>query len=148
MTITIQNQNPSVRIPVKGLRASLRKIIASLGVDDQEVNFLFVSDAAIRRYNAKYLRHDYATDVIAFEMKERGVLGDVLISADTARRQAREQGHATRTEMIILAIHGLLHLLGYRDKKKKDRDRMWRKTNELLALAEKAARKAGKARTD
>jgi probable rRNA maturation factor len=75
------------------------------------------------------------TDVIAFEMKEQGVLGDIVVSIDTARRQAKEQGHSVLTELQILSIHGLLHLLGYRDKKKKDKDAMWLETDRLLAVA-------------
>jgi probable rRNA maturation factor len=93
-----------------------------------------VSDPVIRRYNVRYLRHDYATDVIAFEMKEKGVFGDVVISTDTAKRQAKGEGHSVFMETAILAVHGLLHLLGYRDKRKKDGERMWRKTNALLKL--------------
>jgi probable rRNA maturation factor len=96
------------------------------------INFLLVTDPVIRRYNARYLKHDYATDVIAFEMKEKGVFGDIVISTDTAKRQAKEEGHSVLTETTILALHGLLHLLGYRDKKKKDQDRMWRKTHEIM----------------
>jgi len=102
-----------------------------LGVRGQ-INFLLVSDPVIRRYNVRYLRHDYATDVIAFEMKEKGVFGDIVISTDTAKRQAKEEGHSVLTETTILALHGLLHLLGYRDKKKKDKERMWRKTGALM----------------
>ncbi len=83
--------------------------------------------------NRRFLNHDFVTDVIAFEMKEHGVFGDVVVSTDTAKRQAREEGHSVLTETTILAIHGLLHLLGYRDKKKKDHAAMWKKTDELLA---------------
>lgn len=118
------------------LRKTLRKISAVLGVSGIEINFIFVTDRVIRRYNKKYLHHDDTTDVIAFPMEEGGVLGDILISTDTAKRQAREQGHTLLTELKILAIHGLLHLRGYRDKKKKDRERMWRKTDRLLRQVE------------
>lgn len=59
-------------------------------------------------------------------------MGDILISTDTARRQARELGHSLEKELLILAVHGLLHLLGYRDKGKKEREEMWKKTDELL----------------
>jgi len=88
----------------------------------------------IHVYNRRYLHHDDITDVIAFEMKEKNVLGDVMVSIDTAKRQAKEEGHDLFTELTILSIHGLLHLLGYRDKRKKDREAMWRETNRLLAL--------------
>jgi len=92
---------------------------------------LLVSDREIRKYNRKYLRHDYPTDVMAFGY-EGEILGDILISTESAKRQAREQGHPFLTELKILAIHGILHLLGYRDKKPRDQKRMWKKTNELL----------------
>ncbi|HSA59839.1 MAG TPA: rRNA maturation RNase YbeY [bacterium] len=97
-----------------------------------DVNLLLVGDREIQKINRRYLHHDYATDVIAFEMKEHGVFGDIVVSTDAAKRQAREEGHSVLTETTILVVHGMLHLLGYRDKKKKDRDRMWRKTNDLM----------------
>jgi len=106
-----------------------------LGIDEsQETNLLLVTDREIRKYNRRWLRYDRPTDVIAFEMKEHDTLGDIMVSIDAAKRQAREMGHTLFREVQTLAVHGLLHLLGYRDKKKKDRDRMWRKTNSLLAL--------------
>ena len=104
-----------------------------------EVNFLFVSDIEIRRFNRRYLHHDRTTDVIAFPMKEAGILGDILISSDTAKRQAREEGHSLLTELTILAIHGILHLIGYRDDTKKERERMWRKKRELLNFSFRSA---------
>jgi probable rRNA maturation factor len=121
-----------------------------LAVHGREINFLLVSDPVSRGYNVRYLRHDYATDVIAFPSFDVGdvgarfpragggtppLLGDILISTDTAKRQAKEQGHSTLKETAILAVHGVLHLLGYRDKKKADRDRMWRETDRLMTLA-------------
>lgn len=117
------------------LQKSLQKISVALGLTGREMNFLFVSDRSIKRYNRRYLKHDYATDVMAFgDFDHHSLPGDILISSDTAKRQAKEQGHSLLTEMKILAIHGILHLVGYRDKKKKERDRMWKKTEGLLNL--------------
>ncbi|MBI3540549.1 MAG: rRNA maturation RNase YbeY [Deltaproteobacteria bacterium] len=93
-----------------------------------DLNFLLVSNRMIRAYNKKYLHHNYSTDVIAFET------GDILVSSEMAKKQAREEGHSFLTEMKILMIHGMLHLVGYRDKNKKDKEKMWKKTYELLAL--------------
>ncbi len=101
-------------------------------MENLEVNFLFVSDRLIRRWNQKYLDHDYATDVLAFEMKAQGILGDVVVSLDTAKRQASECGHSFAKETTILCVHGLLHILGYRDKTKKDAARMWKKTFQVM----------------
>ena len=91
-----------------------------------------VNDPEIRRYNRQFLHHDWVTDVIAFPMGERDNLGEVLVSFDTARRQAKAEGHTRFKELMILATHGLLHLVGYTDTRKADRDRMWRLTKELL----------------
>lgn len=94
----------------------------------------------MRQYNRRYLRHDKATDVMAFPFsgaKSRSdgvwkILGDVLISSDTALRQAHEMRHSLEQEIKTLMIHGLLHLLGYQDHSPREASRMWRKTHELL----------------
>ncbi len=72
-----------------------------------------VPDAEVRRLNRKYRRKNSATDVLSFPSGEPGDLGDVVIAAGVARRQAREAGHTAEVEYRILALHGLLHLLGY-----------------------------------
>jgi len=72
-----------------------------------------VPDARVHALNRQYRRKDGATDVLSFPSDERGCLGDVVIAAGMARRQAREAGHSLQTEFRVLALHGLLHLLGY-----------------------------------
>jgi probable rRNA maturation factor len=82
-----------------------------------------VPDARVRALNRQYRRKDKPTDVLSFPASasrlrpggpdERGYLGDVVIAAGVARRQAREAGHSLATELRVLALHGLLHLLGY-----------------------------------
>ncbi len=72
-----------------------------------------VPDARIRALNRQYRRKDTATDVLSFPSEERGFLGDVVIASGVAARQARAAGHSLRTELRVLALHGLLHLLGY-----------------------------------
>jgi probable rRNA maturation factor len=77
------------------------------------VTVAIVSDARVRALNRQYRRKDKATDVLSFPSGERGDLGDVVIAAGVAARQAREAGHSVATELRVLALHGLLHLLGY-----------------------------------
>ena len=72
-----------------------------------------VSDAAMRRFNRQFRRRDYATDVLSFPSMAAGELGDVAIASGVCRRQARAAGHSEATEARILALHGLLHLMGY-----------------------------------
>lgn len=71
------------------------------------------SDASLRRANTMFRGKRAATDVLSFPDGEDGRLGDILISARRAERQAEELGHRTEEELKILALHGLLHLLGY-----------------------------------
>ena len=77
------------------------------------VTIALVSDPAMRRLNATFRGADYATDVLSFPGDMPGVLGDIAIARGVAARQARALGHAEMTELRVLALHGLLHLLGY-----------------------------------
>ncbi len=72
-----------------------------------------VSDARIRALNRTFRKKDQPTDVLSFPADEPGQLGDVVIAIGVARRQAAAAGHALATELRVLALHGLLHLLGY-----------------------------------
>ena len=72
-----------------------------------------VSNARVRALNRKFRRKDKETDVLSFPAEEPGYLGDVVISSGVAARQARAAGHSLATELRVLALHGLLHLLGY-----------------------------------
>ena len=72
-----------------------------------------VPDARVRALNRQFRKKDTPTDVLSFPSDERGYLGDVVIATGVARRQARDAGHSLQTELRVLALHGLLHLLGY-----------------------------------
>lgn len=82
-----------------------------------EVTVAVVSDRRMRSLNRMFRGKDAVTDVLSFPLADDdlspGALGDIVIAAGVARRQALEQGHAVSTELRVLALHGLLHLLGY-----------------------------------
>ena len=77
------------------------------------VTVAIVSDARVRALNRQYRSKHKVTDVLSFPTGEGGYLGDVVIAAGVAACQAREAGHTLATELRVLALHGLLHLLGY-----------------------------------
>jgi probable rRNA maturation factor len=77
------------------------------------VTVAVTSDARVRTLNSRFRRVHAATDVLSFPAGERGVLGDIVIAEGVARRQARAAGHPVATELKVLALHGLLHLMGY-----------------------------------
>ncbi|MEA3403516.1 MAG: rRNA maturation RNase YbeY [Armatimonadota bacterium] len=81
------------------------------------VSIAVVDDTRIREVNRRFRNTDAATDVIAFEAEEEAgrLAGEVIVSAQTARRQAHEAGHSLQTELCLLVAHGVLHVLGYED---------------------------------
>jgi len=78
-----------------------------------QMTVAIVPDARVRALNRKFRKKDTTTDVLSFPAEEPGYLGDVVISGGVAARQARAAGHPLATELRVLALHGLLHLLGY-----------------------------------
>jgi probable rRNA maturation factor len=78
-----------------------------------QLTIALVSDARVRSLNRRYRRKSTATDVLSFPAEEPSQLGDVVIATGVARRQAKAAGHSLQTELRVLALHGLLHLLGY-----------------------------------
>src|SRR5258708_39859908 len=103
------------KVTAPGLAAWLTRVAPSRarGV----VSVALVSDRRVRALNRTYRRKDYATDVLSFPNPQSPIpnpfLGDIVIARGVARRQAREARHSERTELRVLALHGLLHLLGY-----------------------------------
>ncbi len=96
------------------------KMLGALGLAGAEVSLLVCDDATIHELNRDTRGKDRPTDVLAFAMRDGefgdlagDLLGDVVLSMDTARRQARERGHSTAAEIRFLLAHGLLHLVGY-----------------------------------
>lgn len=114
--------------------------------DGSEVTVTIVSNESIQELNKKYRGKDQATDVISFPMEELGegeteimnapglprILGDIVISIDKAREQAKEYGHSIQRELGFLAVHGFLHLLGYDHMTAEDEKRMFTRQEEIL----------------
>jgi probable rRNA maturation factor len=132
-------QGRSVRAP--GLAAWLGKV-APAGARG-EVAIALVSDARIRQLNSRFRRRDKITDVLSFPEDAPRVggasaprfLGDIVIATGVARRQAREAGHSYANELKVLALHGLLHLMGYDHDDPVDGGRMARLERRLRARA-------------
>ncbi len=97
-----------------------------------EVSIALVSDARMRTLNRTYRRKDKVTDVLSFgagaepPAAHGAILGDIVIATGVARRQAGESGHSYQSELRVLALHGLLHLLGYDHHHAADDGRMGR----------------------
>ena len=92
-----------------------------------------VGDEEMQALNKRHLQHDYPTDVLSFLMaKDPRLEGELLLSSDTARREAAARGHPAYHELVLYAVHGVLHLLGFDDHTPADRRRMRRAERDTL----------------
>jgi len=113
-----------------------------MGLENEELSILLTDDEEMRSLNRDYRGKDKPTDVLSFSQTEGefgevggGVLGDIVISLDTARRQAEEKGHSFEKEIDVLLIHGALHLAGYdHERGKKEARAMRKKEREMLYI--------------
>lgn len=102
-------------LPRPLLQRAIQRTLKAETVERGQFSLTFVDDDSIRELNRRYLDHDGVTDVIAFALHEddEAPLGDIYVGIDQARRQARDAGIALEEELVRLAIHGTLHVLGY-----------------------------------
>ena len=120
MPVILQNDQRAVAIDQKWLGRTAEAILSAARAETTELSVVLVSDRRMRALNRRYRKQDRPTDVLAFPLREgkcsrfrRSLLGDVVISMQTAKRQAKELGHSLRKEVVRLLVHGILHLLGY-----------------------------------
>jgi rRNA maturation RNase YbeY len=100
-----------------------------------DISFIFCSDEYLLSVNRKYLNHDYYTDIITFDDVEGNVInGDIIISVDRVKENSIEFQTSFENEIHRIVIHGVLHLLGYKDKTKKDKLLMTEKEDLYLKL--------------
>jgi probable rRNA maturation factor len=108
---------PGVHAPVDAERveAAVRHVLRAEGIDEAEISVALLDDAAIAAMNQEYLDHEGPTDVITFAMHEgeEPPLGDIYVGVEQAVRQAAEWSVAPAEEVLRLAVHGTLHVLGY-----------------------------------
>jgi probable rRNA maturation factor len=99
------------------------------------INFIFCTDEALRLINRQYLQHDYYTDIITFDLSEQqNVQSEIYISIDRVRENAIDQGVSFKSELHRVIFHGVLHLCGYKDKRKVEKKEMREKEELYLNL--------------
>lgn len=120
MGILIDNRQNQHRISLENVRKAAQGILNDLAFPDAELSILLVDDAEIEKLNRRYLHREGPTNVIAFPMQEGAfanispqLLGDVVVSMDTAVREARGMEIHPDRRLLELLIHGILHLRGY-----------------------------------
>lgn len=121
------------------LRRWLFRVAQDHGTRIDAVNFVLMTDKALLYYNETFLHHDDHTDVITFPVESNnGVAGDVLISYERVKENAATFNVPTQHELRRVMVHGVLHLLGYKDKSKAQREAMRGLEEKYLARFAKA----------
>lgn len=113
----------------------LGEVCKEEGCDLGEIGIVFCSDAYILEANKQYLDHDYYTDIITFDYRENDVInGDLLISVDRVKENAGDLQVDWNTELNRVVVHGVLHIIGYKDKSKEEEILMRKKEDYYLSF--------------
>lgn len=119
------------------IEACAAAVLAAEGAEGQELSVTLVDDEQIAQLHLDYMQIPGPTDVISFPLSDPEdpipILGEVVVSVDTAAREAEERGLSLDEELLRYVVHGTLHLLGYDDHEDDERERMHARQEELLA---------------
>lgn len=141
MKVDIKDLQDKVKLDKTKIVRCAKLVLREIGESGAELSLLFVNDSYIRVLNQKYRHIDSKTDVLAFSMREgqgptmnSPILGDVVISTETAEREAKKRKIPVQKEILLYLAHGILHLLGYEDEVPRDRKKMMLKQQQLLEI--------------
>ncbi len=128
------------KVPVLLLKRAVSLTLAEEGAKrGGGISLALVPRDLMKELNLKYRGESYLTDVLAFPFQDeigpaKKLLGEVVICPDVAMTQAEERGHSLEEELVLLVIHGVLHLLGYGDEKEEEKKLMEEKERKILKL--------------
>jgi probable rRNA maturation factor len=143
MKIQIDNNQNKIKIDKRRIRSITIILLKHLDCADKEISLSFVNDETMQQLNNQYRHKNQPTDVLSFSLQEGEfsninphVLGDIVISVDTAKADASQSSLSLEQEINFLIIHGLLHLLGYNHENttKKEIRKMQKKESDLFRL--------------
>jgi probable rRNA maturation factor len=140
--VSVLNRQDRVPVDRRKIGAAARRILKTLGYEGYELTVVLVDDREITRLNRQYFRRNRPTNVISFPLMDDSpvslrsrILGDVVISAETAQRDAGKAGEQAQDEILFLLVHGILHLFGYdHEGAKEERLGMETKEREIFSL--------------
>lgn len=144
MEILITDSQNFRELPEERIKAAAATLLEALGKTGAELSLLITDDPQIAEINKTYLNRQGPTNVIAFPMGDPGfaeiypeLLGDVVISVETAEREASDAGYSMEERFTELLVHGILHLLGYdHETNEEDERQMGEKSRQLMKLLE------------
>lgn len=117
LRIEIADEQDTHEVDYDRLITAVRAVLSDAGYKTGEVSIAIVTDAAMHALNRQYLQHDYPTDVLSFVLEEdaQRLVGQLIVSADYAAREAPQFHWSMNDELLLYTIHGALHLVGYDD---------------------------------
>ncbi len=151
LALDITDQQSLLAVDHDRLRAAIARVLTAEQIVSAEISLALVDDAQIHRVNREFLGHDYATDVISFVLNDeasplddehssrlaesapRRLEGELIVSTETALREAAAHGWTPADELLLYVVHGLLHLCGYDDLTDEARPVMRAREREVLA---------------
>ena len=136
--IFINNSQKFIRVGGDLVKKLVRKTLKGrTGSNSLKVSIVITDDKNIRKINKEFLGHDYATDVISFSLKNKfpkSIDCEVVVSAQTAAREAKDRGLDPCEELHRYIVHGVLHYLGYQDKDPASKKKMFTAQEKILDL--------------
>ena len=147
MAVLITDDHELLKMPLERLRQTAQALLNELGSPEGELSILITDDGNIAAINRDYFNRPWPTNVISFSMMEgefadvnpeAKMLGDIVISMETAEREAVEADMPVEENIVRLLVHGLLHIFGYdHEAPDADAERMARKSEQLMEMLEK-----------
>jgi probable rRNA maturation factor len=144
LKINLINKQNNYKLPLSQLKDLVRYILKLQGIRNTELNILFADNKRIKEFNKRFLKKNKVTDVISFyeaktmtQAKKLSYLGELIVSVEAARKQAATYDNSIIREIRLYVVHGLLHLLGYRDYTVREKNEMCALEKKLLYQYEK-----------
>lgn len=137
-TILVNNLHPSLKPPLssKYIRELVSQVVEGERCKLSELTINLVNDRNIKKINNSYLNHNYYTDIITFpyDNSKKNIDGEIFISLDTVKKNAKSYNTSFKTEFKRVIVHGCLHLTGYDDRTKKQKELIRAKENYYLSI--------------
>ena len=139
--VELVDRQTIIEIDAERIQRVARSILQRHGPQRTQLSIAVVDDPTIHELNRRYLEHDYPTDVLSFvlESDEQFLDGEVIVSAETAQREAPAYRNTPQDELLLYVIHGVLHLVGFDDQTLEQRRRMEEEQRRVLAEVERDA---------
>ena len=140
MEIAVENRQTRIPLRLAAIRKIIKRILKYEGIRKARIGCVFVSALQIMALNKKFLKKNYVTDVLSFDLKEWkrrpdrsfDLTGEIVICPEAAQENAKVFKTSLEEEIILYIIHGILHLLGYDDHRRRDIRRMRQREKEIM----------------